>query len=314
MFKAKILRSIFAGSAVVGFTAAGGCDLIDSIEEARRKLEGKEDELQVQACSDVLFAANEACLGGTGDLDGNGEIDEGEFELISYCWQEVANPAFDACCLELLDESCEVGDDPGQEVLGCADVLFKTNEECLGGDGDVDGNGEIDEVEIEAISYCWQEVANPAFDACCAESPDESCNVEDFGEPGAVCSDVLFATNEACAGGDGDLDGNGEIDERELELIAYCWQEVANPAFEACCAETPDDSCGVEEGEQVGQTCADLLFTTNAECLGCDGDADGNGEIDEAEGEAIAHCWGEVANAAFDACCAETPDSTCQVE
>ena len=153
------------------------------------------------------------------------------------------------------------GEEPGDH--GCADILFATFDQCLL-DAGVDVEDESEEAQ-EIIAACWIDVANGAFDECCAATPDASCDTGggdgddgDGGDggPDGSCAGVLFATNDAClaeAGSvDGDLDGSGEIDtEEELELVSYCWIEVGNGAFDECCAASPDETCdaGCGEGE-----------------------------------------------------------------
>jgi hypothetical protein len=161
----------------------------------------------------------------------------------------------------------EPEEQPGDEPENtCANVLFDTFDQCLAEHG-VSIDDESEEA-FEVISTCWIEVANGAFDECCAATPDETCEEgEDDGGDGDggdggdgdggtgddTCAGVLFAAFDACladAGSDnGDLDGSGDIDtEEEIELVGVCWIDVANAAFDECCAATPDETCNTGEG------------------------------------------------------------------
>jgi len=164
------------------------------------------------------------------------------------------------------------------EAGTCADVLFGSFDQCL-----IDAGVDIEDPSEEAqaiIASCWIDVANGDFDACCAASPDETCDVGDGDDGGGddgdggdgddggdggdggdgdgggdqSCATILFAANSQCladAGSEwGDLDGSGEIDtEEELALVSGCWIDVANGAFDACCAATPDQTCDVGDGD-----------------------------------------------------------------
>jgi hypothetical protein len=169
------------------------------------------------------------------------------------------------------DEPGEPGDEPQRT---CADVLFETFDQCLADHGiSID---DPSEEAFEIISTCWIDVANGAFDECCATTPDETCEEggdddggdddggdhgDDGGDGGGgdgTCAAVLFAANDAClaeAGSEnGDLDGSGDIDtDEEIELVGRCWIEVANGAFDECCATTPDETCNTGDEPVEGE-------------------------------------------------------------
>lgn len=127
---------------------------------------------------------------------------------------------------------------------GCAHRLNDAFDRCLADHGltveQID-NGE----ENDIVSICFSD-ASGAFDLCCAETPDESCADAEYGAvdpPLMYCADVLFATNDQCLLDHG-LDPYGEYSsDSDIDIIAICWSDVANGAFDVCCAENPDATC-----------------------------------------------------------------------
>lgn len=146
------------------------------------------------------------------------------------------------------------------------------------------------------------------------ERPDESPD----GESG--CVERSAAAQDQCLierGLDPATAGNTE---EEVDAIITCQAEAWVPTFQACCAATPDEGCEEEGGPTdepggappVGGTCADILFETFDQCL-----ADAGVSVDDTSAyadEMIGFCWIDVANGAFEECCAANPDETCEVE
>jgi hypothetical protein len=122
----------------------------------------------------------------------------------------------------------------------CADRGSVAQADCLIERGfDPETAGETWE-EAEAMAACLTEASIPTFEACCASSPDETC--EEPGEPeGSTCAEVLFATFDQCMAEAG-VSPDDET-EHGIEVMSVCWSEVANGAFDRCCATTPDTTC-----------------------------------------------------------------------
>lgn len=132
-------------------------------------------------------------------------------------------------------------------------------------------------------------------------------------DDGSTCADGLQRSFSGCAAAHGlDPDSPGSTEE-ELATLAACWGQ-ANVGFEQCCADAPDQTCDsgpTDPSPPAGTTCADLLFSTNDQCLLDSGIDDPTTADSPAELEAMSHCWIDVANGAFDDCCAAAPDVTC---
>ncbi|MCB1507238.1 MAG: hypothetical protein KDI98_00210, partial [Hyphomicrobiaceae bacterium] len=105
-----------------------------------------------------------------------------------------------------------------------------------------------------------------------------------------------------------DADNNGKIDEAEAEAMGRALGLIAEDATEAEVAETVADILKVADGNSDGEVCVDeaqAWIDAGAKLEDPDDassfDADGNGELDEAEAEALGRARGLIAEDATEA-------------
>jgi hypothetical protein len=208
----------------------------------------------------------------------------------------------------------DTADPPRRE---CANTWFVAYDQCFARAGVTPETPSVD--AAAAAERCWQGEAKLAFDACCAANPDGSCLNDgmDWPQfPGAgSCAPDLFAAHDQCMADLG-IPAEGPLTDEENIMAGYCWAFFANAAFQRCCAADPircdTDDVGVVECSAPGWvsegTCAASAVRTSERCL-----ADASVSVCDWRAPAQAtqtQCWQEGLRAR-DACCAATPDWSC---
>ena len=203
-------------------------------------------DLSNEPCSRAYRQIEAECLRAAGVIAGAG--DRLTVNLRAGC-TDTALDVKGHCCATTPDRSCEPGEGhpdplPGGVPLDmgyehCSARYRRVIDECLEAIGVTHGGAEGSEV---ARRYCWL-LAIGENAECCQEHPtDESClpSPERPQWPNA-CADQNEKRYRECLqelGADPDAPEPSNLDH-----ASYCWNEVVEPPFAACCAATPDVSC-----------------------------------------------------------------------
>jgi hypothetical protein len=179
-------------------------------------------------------------------------------------------------------------------------------------DGDLDGNGAIDLDDLLSVADCS---GLPPTGECAAADLDcnglvEMCDVERIS---CLFSDGESCCDAPCCRCDGDVDGDGRIDGRDVAKVTVCQGSAATVGD--CAAADLDCSGAVDACDRNAVVCAQAGGTgccVNCERVcSCDADLDDSGVTDIDDRLAVLDCVGEIPSgecAAADVDCNGTVD------